>query len=516
MKPVLSILFSVLFFCVPAFGWDYSGHEAIAQIAYDQLQAYPKVKAAVDKVFLEDPRHRTILRASTWPDFIILESKEQRDVDDPNFDEKEQVYVDGFWHFVDIPYDADEQTMADAINNNGETPDPAKPHSANVVTAIRYYEALLPTLGDDKAQERADALSFLIHFIGDAHQPLHCVTVLKAIPGYDPVKNERADIGGNGFAIKWPVATWKRHQDNLHSLWDDQLELGQELPIYAIPATAAALEKENSAADLSQELAKTDPADWARESYSYRQFAYGTTYGGTPDENYLKQAKEIADRRIALAGYRLARALVAIYGGDPQSYVQPVNADGLVAIGSEKPETIVFVRHGEKPDSDEGQLTSQGLNRALALPDVLIRKFGNADAIFAPGTQTEVQKNGVEYSYIRPLVTIEPTAIRLGLPVHAQFGYDDTQDLRNALLDPQYGHSTIFVAWEHRELVVAVRAILAALGRSDINVPEWKGKDYDSIYVLKLAGTGNERTVAFSTDKEGLDGQSVDDPKPAK
>jgi len=44
-------------------------------------------------------------------------------------------------------------------------------------------------------------------------------------------------------------------------------------------------------------------------------------------------------------------------------------------------ETIVFVRHGEKPANDLGQLTFQGLNRALALPDVLIKKYGNATKI---------------------------------------------------------------------------------------------------------------------------------------
>ena len=47
-------------------------------------------------------------------------------------------------------------------------------------------------------------------------------------------------------------------------------------------------------------------------------------------------------------------------------------------------ETIVFVRHGEKPEAGLGQLSCQGLNRALALPAVIRAKFGRPDAIFAP------------------------------------------------------------------------------------------------------------------------------------
>ena len=46
----------------------------------------------------------------------------------------------------------------------------------------------------------------------------------------------------------------------------------------------------------------------------------------------------------------------------------------------------MFIRHGEKPANDDGQLTCQGLNRALALPAVLTAKFGKPDFIFAPLT----------------------------------------------------------------------------------------------------------------------------------
>jgi hypothetical protein len=89
-------------------------------------------------------------------------------------------------------------------------------------------------------------------------------------------------------------------------------------------------------------------------------------------------------------------------------------------------ETIVFLRHGEKPQGGLGQLTCQGLNRALALPPILISKFGRADYVFAPAPEGKVSEGGLrQFDYIRPLATIEPTAIRLGLPVCTDFRYND-------------------------------------------------------------------------------------------
>ena len=82
-------------------------------------------------------------------------------------------------------------------------------------------------------------------------------------------------------------------------------------------------------------------------------------------------------------------------------------------------ETIVVLRHGEKAVGGLGQLNCMGLNRSLALPKLLIGRFGRADAIFAPNPASRVRENSFStrsYSYVRPLATIEPTAIQLGLP----------------------------------------------------------------------------------------------------
>ena len=81
---------------------------------------------------------------------------------------------------------------------------------------------------------------------------------------------------------------------------------------------------------------------------------------------------------------------------------------GSLGFGAELPvtETIVLVRHGEKPADGLGQLNCQGLNRALALPAVIEKLFGRPDAIFAPDPAQSKEDYGRLYNYVRPLATI--------------------------------------------------------------------------------------------------------------
>jgi len=79
-------------------------------------------------------------------------------------------------------------------------------------------------------------------------------------------------------------------------------------------------------------------------------------------------------------------------------------------------ETIVFVRHGEKPAAGLGQLDCRGLNRSLELPAVINAMFGKPKAILAPDPAKQKEDGGVLYDYVRPLATIEPTAIAFGMP----------------------------------------------------------------------------------------------------
>ena len=92
-------------------------------------------------------------------------------------------------------------------------------------------------------------------------------------------------------------------------------------------------------------------------------------------------------------------------------------------------QTIVFVRHGEKPDGGFGQLSCQGLNRALALAPNIANTFGKPIAIFAPNPSHPKMDAGTPYDYVRPLATIEPTAGLFGLPVDVSLDLYDKRGL---------------------------------------------------------------------------------------
>lgn len=162
-------------------------------------------------------------------------------------------------------------------------------------------------------------------------------------------------------------------------------------------------------------------------------------------------------------------------------------ANGVLhAADTDKGETIIFMRHGEKPNAGLGQLNCKGLGRSLALPAVLSRQFGKPDAIFAPDPSKRKDDDGISYDYIRPLVTIEPTAIAAGLPVDTSFGYDEIDGLGRALTTSRYASSLVFVAWEHKQIVKLVKRLLRKNGGDADKVPKWSGDDFDSLYVLTI------------------------------
>src|SRR5262249_45955619 len=157
--------------------------------------------------------------------------------------------------------------------------------------------------------------------------------------------------------------------------------------------------------------------------------------------------------------------------------------NGAAAMSDEAVKTVVFVRHGES-HIGLGQLTCQGLNRALALPPVIAKTFGRPDAIFAPDPDERIAGYANEpFDYVRPLATILPTAISFGLPVNVSIGASDMDGLRAALEQPQYKNALILIAWEHRSIEATARALLAAYGADAAVVPKWNGGDFDSIYV---------------------------------
>jgi hypothetical protein len=181
-------------------------------------------------------------------------------------------------------------------------------------------------------------------------------------------------------------------------------------------------------------------------------------------------------------------------------------------------ETIVVIRHGEKAKGGLGQLNCKGLNRALALPKVLIGRFGRANAIFAPNPSVEIKESALaltEYSYVRPLATMEPTAIQLGLPVNTQIGYPDIGALQKAVTAPEYANGTVFIAWEHKYAYDFARQMLQTYGLDRAQVPFWEGNDFETLHVFRITReAGKNPVMTFAVEKEGLS-ESLSDVCPA-
>ena len=176
-------------------------------------------------------------------------------------------------------------------------------------------------------------------------------------------------------------------------------------------------------------------------------------------------------------------------------------------------ETVVLIRHGEKPPAGLGQLSCQGLNRALALAGVLTRQFGRPDALFAPNPAIRKEDRGTAYDYVRPLATIEPAAIALGLPVNTGIGFADVAALRAALEAPGLRHALVVAAWEHAQAVAVARLLLSSHGADPAAVPDWDPRDFDGMDVIRITRDGLRSAATFERRREGLNGQPESCPR---
>jgi len=135
--------------------------------------------------------------------------------------------------------------------------------------------------------------------------------------------------------------------------------------------------------------------------------------------------------------------------------------------------TIVIVRHGEKP-ADGDNLSCQGLNRALALPAVLMKKFRRPDLAYVPAL-----KLGGSTAHARMFQTVTPMAVQQNLTVNSQFEEDDVTGVAKDVLR-QTG--LVLMVWEHTQIPPLAKALGVA------SPPAWDSKDFDSIWVVTPSG----------------------------
>jgi hypothetical protein len=156
-----------------------------------------------------------------------------------------------------------------------------------VVDRIEIFKQVLSDSNASR-DDRIEALKFLVHFVGEVHQPFHAI-------------GEAA--GGNGIAVaEFGRTQYERHPCNLHGAWDSGLiqRTGRGRDEYV-----SHLEKLISDEHL---IASGNPADWANESHGYALSAW-LADGAQIDENYYRKEIKVVDQRLALAGLRLALLL---------------------------------------------------------------------------------------------------------------------------------------------------------------------------------------------------------------
>lgn len=265
MKKTRYLLF-VLSASFALISWGFKGHQAVATIAENHLtaQAKAQVKELLGTQSLAD--------VATWADEVRNE---------PAFK------ATGNWHFANLPLGLSFEQFSTEVKAQGED---------NVYGAMQKARIVLTHSKSTKAQ-KIEALKFLVHFVGDAHQPMHI--------------SRKEDKGGNTIQVRFD-----NQGTNLHSLWDSKLIDYQGLSVVEMSkqydkATPAEIKQWQN--DL--------PIQWLWESYQISSKLYAEVEKNNKlDEDYYRNHIGIIERRIDQGGIRLAGLLNDIYSGKLFAY----------------------------------------------------------------------------------------------------------------------------------------------------------------------------------------------------
>jgi S1/P1 Nuclease len=284
---ILSILIAASFSAQKSFAWGKEGHEAVAMIADQNLTS--EAKAQLSKIL----QGVTLEDAATWPDRIKHTGPWQHTSP---------------YHFADMLDSQNYLTMIESL--------PAeKRGTGDVVRALVKAEDVLRDSRSTKDQQR-NALSFLVHFVGDLHQPLH--------------QGRPDDRGGNEI-----TAVYFGKQTNLHAIWDtllienfmktpspdagapadpDSYDLTKKQPATDDTAAYVAALRTPSAKEITQ-WQNSYLLDWSADSVEIRAKIY-SGWTGSNSAGYQGKFADYANEKILRAGYRLAAWLNAIAVGD--------------------------------------------------------------------------------------------------------------------------------------------------------------------------------------------------------
>ena len=276
--------------CTPALGWWCTGHMLVAQIAQDDLtteapEALQWAQELAENLAgtLTHNTSNTFVESACWPDDIKAYGLEAMND----------------WHFIDQPYNPDGMMNIIEFSNG------------NALWAIDQFSGTLTDKSRSVAPlETSFAMRYLIHLIGDMHQPLHVTEM------WDE-QFPNGDMGGNLFLINYSPQI-----QELHALWDSCMGHYVDDPVRPLNHSAWQF-LENEAEDLmtlyprsslSQPLSDPNITHWATANYHLAvTYAYNLTFGSTPSADYLEVGWGVVQKQLVLAGYRLSTTIQQLY-----------------------------------------------------------------------------------------------------------------------------------------------------------------------------------------------------------
>jgi len=267
----------VLMFCMTtqqSWAWGREGHRLTALVAEQYLS--PETKAQIAVLLQADSKNReTLADVAPWADEYRTDHPETAK-----------------WHFVDIP------KTAATFDRSRDCPvsekDPKSPWRDCVTDRILFFEGRLGDISLSEA-ERAVALKFLVHFVGDIHQPFHAMG---------------DDRGGNDISVTFlGSSVCGTYRCNLHGVWDDSIIDAQGLSENKYTDRLLQEIKDNN----WERMAGGEPTTWANISHRYAVDALAPN-GAFLTREYVAEEAKVVDAQLALGGLRLARVLNRILG----------------------------------------------------------------------------------------------------------------------------------------------------------------------------------------------------------
>jgi hypothetical protein len=320
-------LVAVLFIGVtgtPATAWHARGHMTVALIAYRQLEEPQKKQ--IRAILTGHPPLETILTAKKPADATMEEWMVMRAAIWPDLIRGDEDFDKPFHHYVNMPIrrlDGATEAQKEKIEQNiAALPNDEESGVLLRELPLRMKEVRTST---DPAQ-RAIALCWVLHLVGDIHQPLHAAAVFGK-------KSFRGDRGGNASFVRW-----NGRAEKLHAIWDGVLGWDEfpgpggpkltEFEVVDLMARHCQASHPVTAAQL--EITSID--DWAKESrdladkeayssngvpisivFNFDRHHYLTAADVDPlPDGYQTRAQGVAEKRVALAGARLVGRLKEI------------------------------------------------------------------------------------------------------------------------------------------------------------------------------------------------------------